>query len=269
MTQEDTNPLEAFFGMPRRLRLVFRDERVVGVVQRPYGTNYTAWEHPLTPYYRQKEDAPDWLPVHPKAGRLSYRNWLGITMEAAGEGKGTRRAATAVRECLNRHRAPDFELLVGGWAMDNMKPVDFTLDAYPSFPGLGEDGEDRVRRLVDAANTASGALRKALKAACRLDGISLDTAVETFFAGTEGEFEESVQSIIGGTATEVEEAWHETLRKHALRMFDERALRSLAHHGIAEIENRVIAKRNLLGALAKQVRNKMDLPPPDKKERRA
>ena len=67
--------------MPRRLRFVFKEDRVVGVVQRPYGTNYAAWEHPLTPYYSKKEDDPEWLPVHPKAGRLSYRNWLGITME--------------------------------------------------------------------------------------------------------------------------------------------------------------------------------------------
>ena len=269
VTQEDTNALEAFFGMPRRLRLVFEDERVVAVAQKPYGTNYAAWTHPLTPYYRQREDAPDWLPVHPKTGRLSYRNWLGITMEAVGEEKGTRRTATTVREYENRPRSPDFELMVGGWAMDNMKPVDFTLDTYPGFPGLGEDGEDRVRRLVNAANAASGALRKAFKAARRLDGTALDTAVETFFAGTEEEFEASVRGIIGDMGAEVEETWHGTLRKQVLRMFDERVVDGLAHHDIAEIEKRVTARRNLLAALEKRVRKELDLPLQDKKGRRA
>ena len=270
VTPKDTHSLEAFFGMPRRLRLVFRDDRVIGVVQKPYGTNYEAWEHPLTPYYRLGEEDLEWLPVHPKkAGRLSYRNWLGTTMEPDEKGKGTRRTARTVHECRNRVRPPDFELMVGGWAMDNMKPVNFSLDKYPGFPILGEERECRVRQLAAAANTASGALRKALKKACQLDGSSSETVVETFFAGTEGEFEESVQGIIDGAGTEVEEAWHETLMNQAVRMFNERALGTLTDHDIAGIENRVIAKRNLYGALTKQVRKAMDLPTLAKKEKQA
>ena len=269
VTPEDTHPLEAYFGMPRRLRLVFREGRVVGVVQRPNGTNYAAWEHPLTPYYRRKEDDPEWLPVHPKAGRLSYRNWLGITMEPAQDGKGTRRTARTVHACRNRLRSPDFELMVGGWAMDNMKPVDFTLDTYPGLRGLDEDGEGRVRQLVEAANTASGALRKELKAACQIDGESADTVVETFFAETEEAFEQSVRRIIDGAGTAVETAWHGTLRDEAVRLFDERVLGGLTDRDIAGIEKRVIARRNLLGALAKRVRKAMGLPLPGKKEKQA
>lgn len=267
VTPQDTHPLEAFFGMPRRLRLVFRDDRVVGVVQKPYGTNYEAWEHPLTPYYRPKEEDPQWLPVHPKAGRLSYRNWLGVTMEP--DEKGTRRPARTVRECRNRSQMPDFELMVGGWAMVKATPVDFSLDKYPGFPILGEERECRVRQLVDAANTASGALRKALKKACQLDGSSLDTVVEAFFAETEEKFEESVRGIIDDAGAEVEEAWHKTLTHQAIRMFDDRALGSLAEHYIKGIKNRVIAKRDLYGALRKRVRKVMNLPAPAKKEKQA
>jgi len=43
---------EAFFGMPRRLRLVTDSDRVTGVIQKPWGTNYALWTHPLSPYYR-------------------------------------------------------------------------------------------------------------------------------------------------------------------------------------------------------------------------
>ena len=268
VTQEDSHPLEAFFGMPRRLRLVFENDRVVGVVQRPYGTNYTAWEHPLTPYYRRKEDDLEWFPVHPKAGRLSYRNWLGITMEPAGDGTGTRRTASAFREYYNRPKVPDSELMLGGWAMDNMKPVDFSLDTYPAFPGLDNDGEVRVSRLVEAANTAAGALRKALTLACRLDGTSRDTAVEAFFAQTEMDFAASVRRVVEGTCEEVEEAWHRTLRGQAISMFDECALRGLSDHDVATIEKRVTARRNLLAALEKRMREAMDLPMPSNKENR-
>lgn len=268
---QDTHSLEAFFGMPRRLRLAFREDRVTGVVQRPYGTNYATWEHPLTPYYRKSEDDPVWLPVHPKAGRLSYRNWLGVTMEPGQEGKGTRRTARAVRECSNRYRTPDFELMVGGWAMDNMKPLDFSLDQYPGFPGLDEEGQDRVHRFVEAANAAASALRKALKNACQLDGKFAEAAIETFFAETEEEFMAAVRKIIDSAATEVEEAWHRTLKKQTVRMFDERVLGGLTYHDIAGIERRVVARRNLLGALGKQVRKLLDLPAPakEKKEKQA
>ena len=266
VTQEGTHSLEAFFGMPRRLRFVFIEERVVGVVQRPYGTNYAAWEHPLTPYYRKKEDDPEWLPVHPRAGRLSYRNWLGLTMEPAGDGKGTRRTARTVRECHNRSHGPDFELMVGGWAMDNMKPLDFSLDQYPAFPGLEEEGQDRVRQLVEAANAATSALRKALKTACQLDGKFAEAVIETFFAETEGEFTAAVRRIIDSTGTEVEEAWLRTIRKQAVRMFDERVLGGLIDHDIKGIEDRVIARNRLLGILAKQVRKLLGLPVPVKKK---
>ena len=269
VTREDTHPLEAFFGMPRRLRLVWRDERVAGVVQRPHGTNYAAWEHPLTPYFRLKEDAAEWLPVHPKAGRLSYRNWLGITMEPAENGKGTRRTARTVRECRDRHRPPDFELMVGGWAMDNMKPVNFSLETYPGFPGLVDDDQDRVRQLVEAANTASGALRKALRDACQIDGTSWDTVIEAFFVDTEESFRESVQGIIDGRDTEVEVTWHRTLQGQIIHMFDQRVLGSLTDRDIAKVEKRVVAKRKLLGALKIQVRKRMDLPIAGREEQRS
>ena len=266
VTQEGTHSLEAFFGMPRRLRFVFKEERVMGVVQRSYGTNYAAWEHPLTPYYRKKEDDHEWLPVHPRAGRLSYRNWLGLTMEPSGDGKATRRIARTVRECRSRFRGPDFELMVGGWAMDNMKPLDFSLDQYPMFPGLDEDEQDRVHQLVEAANAATSALRKALRTACQFDGKFADAVIETFFAETEGEFIAAVRRIIDSAGTEVEEAWHRTLRKQAVRMFDERALGGLIDHDIKGIEARVIARGKLLGMLAKQVRKLLDLPVPAKKK---
>ena len=259
-TPDDSHPLEAFFGMPRRLRLVFENDRVTGVVQRPYGTNYGGWyDHPLTPYYRRREEDPEWLPVHPRPGRLSYRNWLGTTLESAAQGKGIRRTARTIRECRNvGSRAPDFEVMAGGWAMDNMKPMDFSVHVYPGFPGLDEDGESRVHQLVEAANTASGALRKALKYAGKLDGASA-RADETFFGETEGEFEASVRRITAGEQ-EVEEKWHGTLRRHAVRIFDERTLGGLAERDIAKVEKQLAARRNLQIALARQVREKLCLP---------
>ena len=72
VTPDMSHPAEAFFAMPRRLRLMYEDETVTGVVQRRYGTNYALWQHPLSPYYRQKPGT-ELLPVHPKPGKVSYR----------------------------------------------------------------------------------------------------------------------------------------------------------------------------------------------------
>ena len=83
MTPEDSHRLEAFFGMPRRLRLVFGEDQVTGVLQKRYGTNYAAWKHPLTPYYRKTETgsgmaagaSPVWTPQLPKlaGNHLGFR----------------------------------------------------------------------------------------------------------------------------------------------------------------------------------------------------
>ena len=71
---------EVFFGQPRRLRLVARDDTVTFVIQKPQGTNYSGWRHPLTPYYRK---ATELLPRHPKPGSFGYRNWRGVILQSA------------------------------------------------------------------------------------------------------------------------------------------------------------------------------------------
>ena len=84
VTPDMSHGAEAFFGMPRRLRLLFDGDRMTGVVQRRYGANYAGWEHPLSPYYCQ-EVGGERFPVHPKPGKLSYRNWLGLAFGKSGE----------------------------------------------------------------------------------------------------------------------------------------------------------------------------------------
>ncbi len=264
---KETHPLEVFFGMPRRLRLIFDAGRVTGVVQRPYGANYAAWQHPLTPYYRKDETAAEWLPVRPRPGRLSYRNWSGIVMRTGGNTKGIRRPANAVQDYYNHADMPDFEIMVGGWAMDNMKPLDFVLDRYPAFPGLGEDDADRVHQLVEAANTVSGALRRALKAACRLEGETAATVIEFFFAETELEFSDQVRRIANHESTDVEKDWYSTLRTSALRMFDERVILGLASRDVALIERQLSARQRLLATLDLKLRRDLELPVPNKKEK--
>ena len=64
----DVHPLQAFFGMPRRMALRIAGSGVCAMtgrtgplvdafVQKPWGVNYGVWMHPATPYRRQKQGA--------------------------------------------------------------------------------------------------------------------------------------------------------------------------------------------------------------------
>ena len=89
-TPEDVHALHAYWGMPRRIRLVFRGAAntrcaVTGELDpcvvpfffiKPYGINYSdGFEHPLTPYRRKSAGKPLWSPVTPERGGVSYRHW--------------------------------------------------------------------------------------------------------------------------------------------------------------------------------------------------
>ena len=131
-------PAEAFFGMPRRLRLVEDQGGIVGVIQRPYGTNYGLWQHPLTPYYRLKPGT-ELLPVHPRAGTFGYRHWLGILANARDVDPRQRAQTLQAWQA----RSGSGSMIVAGWAMDNMKPRDFTYSVQP-FVALKDAAEQML-----------------------------------------------------------------------------------------------------------------------------
>lgn len=243
--------IEAFFGMPRRLRLVFEEGRVTGVIQRPWGTNYGYWRHPLTPYCRMKPgEAP--LPVHPRAGRFGYRNWLGVVAKA--ENSELRERAATLDEYDARVREGDrlaARVLVAGWAMDNMKPLDFTLSVQP-FVDLPVDAALMLSGLVEAADQAALALRAALEPLLA-GGAAREAEREAFHAATERAFEERFAELKAGTASaEVAARWLSDLRGQALKQFDALALPGLDQQETDVIARIVAARRLLLAGFAGQ-----------------
>jgi CRISPR system Cascade subunit CasA len=247
--ESDRVPAETFFGMPRRLRLDFSaDEppRVTGVRQRPYGTNYGLWRHPLSPYYQQKAGS-EHLPMHPRAGANSYRNWEGIAFERSD---GLRHIAECVRTWS--HRGHDaFTLHVGGWAMDNMKPRDFVWSKQPLFP-LDEEAEDAAISLIEAANAFSLALAGAMQTltgAGDMGATVVETVREAFFTETQDDFETMLSRLSNGTAlADIADAWCKVLRDVAMPLFEKRALPGLASRGIEDAEAIVKAHGQLRAA---------------------
>ncbi len=241
---EQSHPAEAFFGMPRRLRLVVEDRRVTGVIQRPWGTNYAGWTHPLTPYYRVKPES-ERLPVHPKAGTFGYRNWLGVVVE--NDKGGLREQAAVVRMRHDRHLRG--ELIVAGWAMDNMKPRDFIL-SRALLLNLEEDRADLVRGMVKAADQIAAALRHAL-APVLAEGEAREAVREEFYRRTQSAFEVLIGRLSDGSADTVAPDWLAEMRANALDgLFNTHALPGLHQRDIKQQRAITNAHGDLYATLA-------------------
>ena len=166
-TPEDAHPLQAYFGMPRRIRLEFsgpgrcdltgvEDEVTVTAFRtRNYGTQYSGWIHPLSPYYRAKETEP-WLPMHGQPSGLSWRDW--ITLAFVQPPNAMRRSAAVVaRFNIDRKkaiRAAEVRLHAFGYDMDNMKARGWVESQRPL---VLVDDEEMTRLLLDTAVALSGA----------------------------------------------------------------------------------------------------------------
>ena len=280
--------IEALFGMPRRLRLVIEPaagrrcdmcgaaDTVVatGVVQRPHGTNYGLWRHPLTPYYRQKEGSEP-LPLHPRPGGFGYRNWIGIAVRDLGR---LRDRAETVETFVN-HRtgylASDPALLVGGWAMDNMKPVDFVLSRQPlpvaPDPKTAQALEEACVRIVQAGVEANRWLMLACRNAFGADTAKGDFAVasERFYAATEGAFQATVHVLTRDpTDADARRHWAGALRDHAVQEFERLAVPGVADAPGSRVERIVQAHRLLRSTLSGYGKggakffDLLELPPP-------
>ena len=246
---------QAFFGMPRRIRLQFKENTqdkpcdltgggdgviVSGVVSRPYGVNYGQWRHHLTPYYRKKEGDPECFAMHPPAGPFGYRNWVALVI---GDEQGTRHRAEAVGNAGERLRdvsrdTSRAQLLIAGWSMSNMRPLDYVMAKQPlhlvADAAVQRKVDDFARRLVLAAERAATLLIGGLQAALELggnkpgaDSARLAAVRDAFFTTSEIDF----HRILHEAASEAEDNdswqppfesdWWRVLQHTAFRVFDE------------------------------------------------
>jgi CRISPR system Cascade subunit CasA len=178
-TLADANPLQCFFGMPRRIRLEFADHSgrcgltgaeearlVTGFRVKAYGIQYKGWRHPFSPHYQGKQ-ANEWLPVHGQPGGIGWRDWYPLLHSSAS---GTKLAATVV-ERFNQSRAERvdstrFSLRAFGFDVTNAKARAW-IDAR--LPAFAEHDEARLRAiaslvasLTDATDLAAYSLQRAV-----------------------------------------------------------------------------------------------------------
>lgn len=228
---ERSHPAEAFFGMPRRLRLVAQDGLITGVIQRPSGMNYAGWDHPLSPYYRTKV-TEEWLPVHPKAGQFGYRNWLGVVVGQTDQDSSLHRLAEVVRAGHDRSISRS-RLLVAGWSMENMKPRDF-IHSTPPYVALEGLALGCLVGMITAADLFGRDLRFAL-APVLAEGAAREAVREEFHLQTQSAFEAGLVSLVDkADLQDVAKSWVAILRKTAISLFEAHALPGLSERDTAE-----------------------------------
>jgi CRISPR system Cascade subunit CasA len=258
-TPEDVDWRQAFFGMPRRLRLNFEpnidrlrcdltgeiDNVIVRTYRiRPHGTNYEAWGgiHPLTPHYRSKAGDLVLNPVHGQNDRIGYREWMAMLY---GAKDGLRYPAASVAHFLSVRKGDlpkqdrSFRLMAAGYDMDNMKARSFTEGETPDIVLPSDEGEtvaEQTRNFVAAASNVASALGQAIKIALYSDGADVDasstpltTARDRFWADTNDAFFEMLnrfsllpaKELQAEAGTDLGKKWRGVLELSAFAIFDE------------------------------------------------
>lgn len=252
------HPLQAYFGMPRRVRLIFTpniekapcaitgeiDETVVtGFLTQPWGVNYGVWRHRLSPYYRVKpNEAP--LPIHAQSGRIGYRDWAAYLFRAPGKDADDLRAVQVADFAKTFPWQGPARLLAAGFVTDNMKCLDWAESEAPLLLLPNKEARDRLaafahQTLVGSAGIAESALRGALREALGADvqTTPIAAARDAFWIETEEGFfallrEAATRLGVFGSAAkrddverldvaDLGEAWRGRLAGATLRLFDQ------------------------------------------------
>lgn len=248
-TPETVHPLQAYWSMPRRIRLdastVTQGSCAVcgttsGHLVQHYrtrygGTNYTgAWKHPLTPYSIDKKGEKPPLSSKGQPGGIAYNHWLGLTLGTADRQP---EAAKVVRHYSSwpeseRMRHPA-RLWCFGFDMDNMKArcwYDSTLPIHNLPKDLQDDFARCVAALLNVATDTASLLHKYVKAAWfeRPTDVGSEPAIrQSFWQATEADFYRQLEQLSAlpvdkeAACAPVYRYWLGKTRQQALALFDD------------------------------------------------
>lgn len=266
-TPDDVHPFQAYFGMPRRVRLEFGDDgrcaltgrpdarTVTGFRERNYGVNYSHWHHPLSPYYKSKGEL---LPIHGQPGGIGWRDWLTLTFSAPRE--ADRQPALVVGRFARRALAigaNQFRLHAFGYDMDKAKARGWTEASLPAIAPADEAQNRRIRSLAEsltgAADIVAAALGYAVKDA--LFASSADRRIDSadprpeLWRATESAFYDAIQSVgaPGAGAADSDTArlgFRDVLEREARGIFERRCSASGA---APQAIRRIVSAQHSLG----------------------
>lgn len=266
----DVHPLQAYWGMPRRIRLDWNRTKSgsCGICGAPHarllhgyrtrhgGVNYEGpWLHPLTPYTLDEKHEKPPLSRKGQPGGIGYRDWLALTF-GVGE---YRLPASAVSKAIDAGLG---ELGVRLWAsggdFDNIKLRSWHDSVMPVVAIEAEHRPlfvNQAQHLIDAANATAKFLGSRVREAWDTEK-SDPAVVQSLWDETEGAFFVVIDDLArtAGLGNDAERGvirgWLRTLRNEALRLFDRWTIRGPLE--TLDLERVVKARGGLAGDLHKK-----------------
>jgi len=295
-------PLQAFWGMPRRVRLMFEPARgrvcdlggpadnvlACGWRTSPHGIKYEGWKHPLSPYVKRKiDELPN--PVKGNPGGVTYRHWLGLVQEDPDNGRLPAQCVSVFRN----ERAEDagisgIRLVAFGYEMGKKEiakarcwyQAEMPIPNIP--PARRESFDGRAAQLVRAADKAASLAKQALRnatfrknddrynKASKFEFEFIVDAEERLWRDTEAKFFDLLSELAEDEVDDamLREGWLKELSRAALAIFDQTApsegLEAGAWRQLVE------ARKWLAGGLkGKDIRAQLGLAPPPGLTKRA
>ncbi len=270
-TPLDAHWLQAYWGMPRRIRLATKVEAkhcdlcddysellFTEYRTKNYGINYDgAWVHPLTPYRfdPKKKELP--LSLKGQQGGLGYRHWLGLALQDSENGD----KAAEIVQFFNAERGRELEcrsasLWCFGYDMDNMKARCWYDTRFPVFY-LDDQQQNNLMawaaELIGAAREVVKLLRGQIKEAwfrrpqdAKGDMSGID---RQFWEMTEMDFYRLLEQLAklpgdtGMAPPEIYQDWFNTLQRTVFQIFESATLASVPE----DLDlKRIIAAKNSL-----------------------
>lgn len=274
---EDTHPLQVYWGMPRRIRLLSSDDihgtcdlcgaqEVVTIKEystQNYGVNYVGeWTHPLTPYrFDPKKENPP-LSIKGQKGGLGYRHWTSLVLAHSKDADCAARVALVYMSERARNIGSQkiARLWCFGYDMDNMKARCWYDHTLPIFH-LDEDQRENVLSwasdLINAARDVSIILRQQVKSAWFRRPVDIkgdmNTVVLEFWQRSESDFYlllSRLTNLPGDqriAPPEIYAAWVKRLQALAYNLFDEWVLEGPAED--IDMQRVVASRRELVRKL--------------------
>lgn len=249
ITPENADSRQAYWGMPRRIELDFTHTRsgrcdlcgehheslLTSMRNKNYGVQYDNWLHPLSPYRQAlKDPAAPYLALKGQPGGLSYKDWLGLTLESTDN--FNRMMPARVTHNMSRYRRlPALGLWCFAWDMDNAKARCWYQHRIPVIHS--DDNEklsEIIQRIVMFAAAGLQVLRSHLKEAwfvtpkeAKVDFSMVDIE---FWQETEPAFRAVLDILITdadrqhSVTRQALITWEKNLHLYLLNVFDKRVL---------------------------------------------
>ncbi|MEN6396288.1 MAG: type I-E CRISPR-associated protein Cse1/CasA [Methanoregula sp.] len=212
VTSLDTNPVQVFWAMPRRISILFEknptNEKcdICGSIcdiharrysDKSHGIAYSGeWLHPLSPYILDQK-THNHIPRHKIHGGVTYQHWLGLVLNTTIQNNLNEPAAIihTFRENRSNPEDPFMRLWAFGYDMGKKKArgwYDGTMPLIHVDNDIRPEYEVRVSQLIETANqismnTRSAIIRALFKPGTDIKG-DLSVIDSEFWQNTEPDF---------------------------------------------------------------------------------